>query len=105
MNVCVCGLCVFITIDGPKFDFSGGSIIQLDDSIGCSFAAIANAAYFTATQEVEAKTAAIAAFEVYLHHSFTPGVMPAKSLRPAKGIGTFNVCACIIDRCASGDRD
>ena len=53
-----------------------------------SFAAIAYAAYAKATGEAQAAADAVKAFATYLHHSFTPGVMPPKfeSIRPSKGI-------------------
>lgn len=58
-----------------------------------SFAAIAFAAVHRATGEADWKTRAIAAFEVYLRHSFTPGVMPPKSepTRPARGVGALMI--------------
>ncbi len=54
-----------------------------------SFAAIANAAFAKATGDARAADDAVKNFATYLHHSFTPGVMPPKfePTRPAKGIG------------------
>ena len=54
-----------------------------------SFAAIANAAYAKATGDARAAEDAVKLFATYLHHSFTPGVMPPKfeATRPMKGIG------------------
>ena len=54
-----------------------------------SFAAIANAAYAKATGDARAAEGAVKFFATYLHHSFTPGVMPPKfeATRPMKGIG------------------
>ncbi len=54
-----------------------------------SFAAIANAVYAKATGDERAAEDAVKNFATYLHHSFTPGVMPPKfeAARPSKGIG------------------
>jgi N-acylglucosamine 2-epimerase len=54
-----------------------------------SFAAIANAAYARATGDDRAVGDAVRFFDTYLHHSFTPGVMPPKyeAGRPMTGIG------------------
>ena len=54
-----------------------------------SFAAIANAAYAKASGDARAAEDAVNLFATYLHHSFTPGVMPPKfeATRPMKGIG------------------
>ena len=54
-----------------------------------SFAAIANAAYAKASGDARAAEDAVKLFATYLHHSFTPGVMPPKfeATRPMKGIG------------------
>ncbi len=54
-----------------------------------SFAAIANAAYAKASGDARAAEDAVKLFATYLHHSFTPGVMPPKfeATRPSKGIG------------------
>jgi len=54
-----------------------------------SFAAIANAAYAKTTGDARAAEDAVKFFATYLHHSFTPGVMPPKfeATRPMKGIG------------------
>jgi N-acylglucosamine 2-epimerase len=56
-----------------------------------SFAAIANAAYAKTTGEARAADEAVRCFDTYLHHSFTPGVMPEKSMRPMKGIGAHMI--------------
>ena len=54
-----------------------------------SFAAIAFAAFAQATGDQQAAEEAQRCFATYLHHSFTPGVMPPKfeATRPMKGIG------------------
>ena len=54
-----------------------------------SFAAIGNAAFAKATGDARAAEDALKLFATYLHHSFTPGVMPPKfeATRPSKGIG------------------
>jgi N-acylglucosamine 2-epimerase len=54
-----------------------------------AFAAIGNAAYAKATSDARAAEDAVKFFATYLHHSFTPGVMPPKfePTRPMKGIG------------------
>lgn len=58
-----------------------------------AFAAIAHAALAKAEGRAADRDEALRCFETYLHHSFTPGVMPPKSepTRPAKG-----VCALMI---------
>jgi N-acylglucosamine 2-epimerase len=58
-----------------------------------SFAAIANAAFAKATGDARAAEDAVKTFATYLHHSFTPGVMPPKfePTRPAKGIGAHMI--------------
>lgn len=58
-----------------------------------SFAAIANAAYAQATGEARAAEDAVKTFATYLHHSFTPGVMPPKyePTRPMKGLGPLMI--------------
>lgn len=58
-----------------------------------SFSAIANAAFAKATGDDRAAGDAVKNFDTYLHHSFTPGVMPPKAepTRPSKG-----VCALMI---------
>ena len=58
-----------------------------------SFAAIASAALAKATGEASAAEDAVQIFATYLHHSFTPGVMPRKfePTRPAKGIGPYMI--------------
>jgi len=53
------------------------------------FAAIGSAAYAHATGDARAAQEALQYFETYLHHSFTPGVMPPKTdpaTRPTKGV-------------------
>ncbi|WP_414663941.1 AGE family epimerase/isomerase [Horticoccus sp. 23ND18S-11] len=53
------------------------------------FAAIGSAAYAQATGDGRAAAEALQYFETYLHHSFTPGVMPPKTdpvTRPMKGV-------------------
>ncbi len=53
------------------------------------FAAIGSAAYAKATGDARAAQEAQQYFETYLHHSFTPGVMPPKTdpeTRPAQGV-------------------
>lgn len=55
-----------------------------------AFAAIAHAAYAKAAGDSRAADDAARDWAAYLHHSFTPGVMPAKTepaTRPVKGIG------------------
>jgi N-acylglucosamine 2-epimerase len=58
-----------------------------------SFAAIANAAYANASGDSRAAEDAVKCFATYLHHSFTPGVMPPKheATRPMKGIGAHMI--------------
>lgn len=58
-----------------------------------SFAAISYAAYAKATGDAEFAAEAIRAFEIYLRHSFEPGMMPPKfePTRPAKGIGALMI--------------
>lgn len=54
-----------------------------------SFATIGSAAYAKATGDERARTEALEYFETYLHHSFTPGVMPPKTdpgTRPMQGL-------------------
>ena len=53
------------------------------------FAAIGSAAYAKATGDARAADEALKYFETYLHHSFTPGVMPPKTdpaTRAMKGV-------------------
>jgi len=53
------------------------------------FAAIGNAAYAKATGDERAADEALQYFDTYLHHSFTPGVMPPKTdptTREMKGV-------------------
>ena len=59
-----------------------------------AFAAISYAAYARAAGDERSASDAAKAFETYLHHSFTPGVMPAKSdqeTRPQQGIGSHMI--------------
>jgi N-acylglucosamine 2-epimerase len=53
------------------------------------FAAIGSAAYAKASGEARAAAEAVQYFDTYLHHSFTPGVMPPKTdpaTRPMQGV-------------------
>ncbi len=59
-----------------------------------SFAAIACAALAKAAGDAELAAAAQQYFATYLHHSFTPGVMPPKTdpdTRPAQGLGAHMI--------------
>ena len=56
-----------------------------------AFAAIANAAFAKATGDARAAEDAVKTFATYLHHSFSPGVMPPKSARPMKGIAPLMI--------------
>ena len=58
-----------------------------------AFAAISFAAYAKAAREDRAAAEARQCFETYLHHSFTPGVMPPKfePARPMKGLGPLMI--------------
>jgi len=56
-----------------------------------SFAAIGNAAYANVTGDEQARADAVRYFESYLHWSFTPGMMEAKSFRPGKSIGPLMI--------------
>ena len=59
-----------------------------------SFAAIANAAFAKATGDARAAQDAVQNFATYLHHSFTPGVMPPKTdpdTRPTLGLGAHMI--------------
>jgi N-acylglucosamine 2-epimerase len=58
-----------------------------------AFAAIGFAAFVRATGEARAAEDAVNCFATYLHHSFTPGVMPVKfeATRPMKGIGAHMI--------------
>lgn len=58
-----------------------------------AFAAIGFAAFARATGEARAAEDAVKCFATYLHHSFTPGVMPPKfeSARPMKGLGAHMI--------------
>jgi len=58
------------------------------------FAAIAAAAFSKATGEAQAADEAVRYFATYLHHSFDPGVMPAKTdpaNRPMKGLAPLMI--------------
>jgi N-acylglucosamine 2-epimerase len=59
-----------------------------------SFAAIANAAFAKAAEDAQAADDAVKCFAAYLHHSFTPRVMPPKTdvkTRPMQGIGAHMI--------------
>lgn len=59
-----------------------------------SFAAIGSAAYARASGDKAAAAEAAAYFDTYLHHSFTPGVMPPKTepaTRPTKGVAPLMI--------------
>jgi N-acylglucosamine 2-epimerase len=59
-----------------------------------SFAAVANAAFAKATGDERAAQDAVQNFATYLHHSFTPNVMPPKTdpeTRPMLGIGVHMI--------------
>ncbi len=59
-----------------------------------SFAAIGSAAYSVATGDSRTREEALGYFGTYLHHSFTPGVMPAKTdpaTRPQKGLAPLMI--------------
>jgi len=58
-----------------------------------SFAAISSAAIAKATGDDSSRQEAVRAFETYLKHSFTPGVMPPKfeATRPSRGIGGYMI--------------
>jgi N-acylglucosamine 2-epimerase len=54
-----------------------------------AFAALGSAAYAVAAGDARAAEEALAYFDTYLHHSFTPGVMPPKvdpDTRPLQGL-------------------
>lgn len=54
-----------------------------------SFAAIGHAAYAKASGDAQAAERATGYFDTYLHHSFTPGIMPPKvdpASRPTRGL-------------------
>lgn len=58
------------------------------------FATIGSAAYARATGDTRAAAEAVAYFETYLRHSFTPGVMPPKTdpeTRPMKGVAPLMI--------------
>lgn len=56
-----------------------------------SFAAIAFAATHKATGKPEYRDLGIKAFETYLNYSFKPGMIPAKSERAGRGIGSLMI--------------
>lgn len=58
-----------------------------------SFAAVSYAAYAKASGDCRAADEAVKCFDTYLHHSFTPGVMPPKfeATRPMKGIAPLMI--------------
>jgi N-acylglucosamine 2-epimerase len=58
------------------------------------FAAIGNAAFAAATGENARTQRALAYFDTYLHHTFTPGVMPPKTdpaTRPMQGVAPLMI--------------
>ncbi len=58
------------------------------------FAAIGNAAFAAATGEEERARRALGYFGTYLHHTFTPGVMPPKTdptTRPQQGVAPLMI--------------
>ncbi len=58
------------------------------------FAAIGSAAYAVAAGDEQARAEALEYFSIYLHHSFSPGVMPAKTdpgTRPMKGVAPLMI--------------
>ena len=58
------------------------------------FAAVGSAAYAVATGDDQTRSEALEYFSTYLHHSFTPGVMPAKTdpvTRPMKGLAPLMI--------------
>lgn len=58
------------------------------------FAAVGSAAYAVAAGDERARAEALEYFSTYLHHSFTPGVMPAKTdpgTRPMKGVAPLMI--------------
>ena len=58
------------------------------------FAAIGSAAYAVAAGDEQARAEALEYFSTYLHHSFSPGVMPAKTdprTRPMKGVAPLMI--------------
>ncbi len=59
-----------------------------------AFASISYAAFAKAAGDARAAEDAVRAFEVYLRHSFVPGVMPPKfeATRPMKGIAPLMIC-------------
>jgi N-acylglucosamine 2-epimerase len=72
------------------------------------FAAIASAAYAKATGDARAAEDASRYFATYLRHSFTPGVMPAKTdpnVRPMQGAGPHFIAIATAQelRAALGD--
>lgn len=58
------------------------------------FAAVGSAAYSVAAGDARARAEALEYFSTYLHHSFTPGVMPPKTdpaSRPMKGVAPLMI--------------
>jgi len=58
------------------------------------FAAVGSAAYSVAAGDARARAEALEYFSTYLHHSFTPGVMPPKTepaTRPMKGVAPLMI--------------
>lgn len=58
------------------------------------FAAVGSAAFSVAAGDARARTEALEYFSTYLHHSFTPGVMPPKTdpvTRPMKGVAPLMI--------------
>lgn len=58
------------------------------------FAAVGSAAFSVAAGDARARTEALEYFSTYLHHSFTPGVMPPKTdpgSRPMKGVAPLMI--------------
>ena len=56
-----------------------------------AFASIGSAALARATGEARAAEDAVRTFATYLHHSFSPGVMPPKSARPTKALAPWMI--------------
>lgn len=55
------------------------------------FAAVAAAALFKATGEAQYRDLALRTIETYLRYTFTPGLIPPKSERPAKGLAPLMI--------------
>lgn len=73
------------------------------------FAAIGHAAYAKATGDAQAAADALGYFDTYLHHSFTPGVMPPKTdpdTRPMQGVAPHMIAIVTAQeiRALLGDR-